>query len=70
MNNQDQDNKTEKVKGSAGSNDDKESSPDRKDSAGPDANANGLTPVKPKLGEGPGNLKRRSAWFQKRHGRG
>ncbi len=29
-----------------------------------------LTPVKPKVGEPPGNLRRRAEWFQKRHGRG
>ncbi len=26
-------------------------------------------PGPPKVGEGPGNLRRRSDWFQKRHGR-
>jgi hypothetical protein len=29
-----------------------------------------LTPVKPKVGEPAGNLRRRAEWFQKRHGGG
>ena len=40
---------------------------DKDDSAGDEGE---LTPVKPKVGEPPGNLRRRAEWFQKRHGRG
>ena len=29
-----------------------------------------LTPVKPKIGEPAGNLRRRAEWFKKRHGGG
>jgi hypothetical protein len=35
-----------------------------------DSDEGELTPVKPKTGEPPGNLRRRAEWFQKRHGRG
>jgi hypothetical protein len=32
-----------------------------------DSNKEKLKPGPPKIGEGPGNLRRRSDWFQKRH---
>jgi hypothetical protein len=47
--------------------DDKSRRADKDDS---DGDQGQLTPVKPKVGEPPGNLRRRAEWFQKRHGRG
>ena len=64
--------KNEKDRGTeernAASETDKKSGRTDEDDSGKDEGE--LTPVRPKVGEPAGNLRRRAEWFQKRHGRG
>jgi hypothetical protein len=63
-------NKKERVsedRNAASETDGKSRRADKDDSDGDEGQ---LTPVTPKVGEPPGNLRRRAEWFQKRHGRG